>query len=136
MGQLTIHKGYQNMQEKGILKILLKRTIRLAYRKNKFNMKNYSRFHSNFWQKRGKIGYDGNNNITGTKMHDNRTKQTADINFVVVQTTPIIIMMTLQSLLRQLNAFLILLRMIGTVILFEICYLATILMFWWVFGQI
>ena len=38
-GQSTIHKRFQDMQEKGIWEILFKSIIRLAYRQKKFNVK-------------------------------------------------------------------------------------------------
>ena len=35
----TVHRRFQDMQEKGIWKKLLKKIIRMAYKENKFSMK-------------------------------------------------------------------------------------------------
>ena len=67
----TVHKRFQDMQEKGIMEMLLKSIIRLVYRQKKFNVKKIAIDSTTIPGKKGgeKIGYDGNKKILGTKIN-------------------------------------------------------------------
>ena len=82
-GQSTIHKRFQDMQEKGIWEILFKSIIRLAYRQKKFSVKKIAVDSTTIPDKKRdeKIGYDGNKKILGTKINVNHIKRTANINY-------------------------------------------------------
>ena len=65
----TVHRRFQDMQEKGIWEMLLKSIIRLAYRQKKFNVKKIAIDSITIPGKKGdeKIGYDENKKILGRK---------------------------------------------------------------------